>query len=132
MINIIEVNKKIKFIIAGSINTCFGYFIGILNFIIFYPKLNIIIISVLNNFLAISFSFLTYKFFVFKTKKTNWKTEYIKSYVVYLFVFLINTIVLWFSIEKMNLNIYISQAIAIIASVIISFVGHNKFTFRNN
>ena len=131
MIFIIDEKKK-RYLIIGLINTIFGYFIGILNYILFYKIIGIFFLSVLNNIVSITFSFLTYKYFVFKTNNNYILKEYFKSYIIYGISFLFSTLILWYSLEIIFLNIYIAQFLAIIATVVFSYIGHNYFTFRNN
>ena len=126
-------NKKFftKYIITGFINTLFGYLIGILNFYIFYELFGIIFVSIISNILAITFSFVTYKFFVFKTSKLFWIKEYFKIYLVYFISIILNTCVLWICIEILLFNIYYSQALSILVTVIISFYLNRNYTFKN-
>ena len=131
MIFIIDEKKK-RYLIIGLINTIFGYFIGILNYILFYKIIGIFFLSLLNNIVSITFSFLTYKYFVFKTNNNYILKEYFKSYIVYGISFLFSTLMLWYSLEIIFLNIYIAQFLAIIATIVFSYIGHNYFTFRNN
>tara|TARA_B100001758_G_scaffold223232_1_gene213769 strand:+ start:287 stop:697 length:411 start_codon:yes stop_codon:yes gene_type:complete len=131
MIFIIDEKKK-RYLIIGFINTIFGYFIGILNYILFYKIIGIFFLSLLNNIVSITFSFLTYKYFVFKTNNNYILKEYFKSYIVYGISFLFSTLILWYSLEIIFLNIYIAQFLAIIATIVFSYIGHNYFTFRNN
>ncbi len=131
MIFIIDEKKK-RYLIIGLTNTIFGYFIGILNYILFYKIIGIFFLSVLNNIVSITFSFLTYKYFVFKTNNNYILKEYFKSYIIYGISFLFSTLILWYSLEIIFLNIYIAQFLAIIATVVFSYIGHNYFTFRNN
>ena len=124
--------KKKRYLIIGFINNIFGYFIGILNYILFYKIIGIFFLSLLNNIVSITFSFLTYKYFVFKTNNNYILKEYFKSYIVYGISFLFSTLILWYSLEIIFLNIYIAQFLAIIATIVFSYIGHNYFTFRNN
>ena len=129
----VKSNKKfyIKYLIAGLINTLFGYCIGLVNFFLLYERFGIIYVSILNNILAITFSFLNYKFFVFKTSKSLWLKEYFKIYIVYVISFLISTFILWLCIEILFINIYYSQAISIFSTVLISYFFNKSFTFKN-
>ena len=88
--------KKKRYLIIGLINTIFGYFIGILNYILFYKLIGIFFLSLLNNIVSITFSFLTYKYFVFKTKNKFFLSEYLKSYIVYGISFIVGTFFLWY------------------------------------
>ena len=123
-------DKKKRYLITGLINTIFGYFIGILNYILFYKLIGIFFLSLLNNILSITFSFLTYKYFVFKTKNEFFLKEYLKSYIVYGLAFIIGTFFLWLTLEIFKLDIYIAQFITISLTVIFSYIGNNYFTFK--
>jgi hypothetical protein len=74
-------------------------------------------------------SFIVYKIFVFRTDG-NWLNEYLRCYVIYGSTSVISIFVLWVTVSKMSLNIYMAQAIAILCSVIFSYLGHKKYTFR--
>ena len=128
----IKLLKKIpkKFVIIGIINTIFGYLIGILNYFVFYSKIGIIGVGALNNIIAITFSFTLFKFFVFKTVNNNWFLEYMRSYIVYGVQGLAGILILWACISIFNINIYFSQAISMLTTVFLSYMGHKKFTFK--
>ena len=122
--------KKKRYLIIGLINTIFGYFIGILNFILFYKLVGIFFLSLLNNIVSITFSFLTYKYFVFKTKNKFFLSEYLKSYIVYGISFIVGTFFLWLTLEVLKLDIFIAQFITISLTVVFSYIGNNYFTFK--
>ena len=122
--------KKKRYLIIGLINTIFGYFIGILNYILFYKLIGIFFLSLLNNIVSITFSFLTYKYFVFKTKNKFFLNEYLKSYIVYGISFIVGTFFLWLTLETLKLDIFIAQFITISLTVIFSYIGNNYFTFK--
>ena len=119
-----------KFMIVGIINTIFGYLIGLLNYLLFYIKIGIIRVGFLNNITAITFSFTLLKFFVFKTTNINWFLEYIRSYVVYGIQGLAGILTLWVCVSFFYINIFFSQAISILTTVLLSYLGHKKFTFK--
>lgn len=129
MIFTIDDKKKI-YLIVGLINTIFGYFIGILNYILFYKLIGIFFLSLLNNILSITFSFLTYKYFVFKTKNKFFLSEYLKSYIVYGLAFIVGTFFLWLTLEVIKFDIFLAQFITIGLTVIFSYIGNNYFTFK--
>jgi len=129
----IKLLRKIpkKFMIVGIINTIFGYLIGLLNYFIFYSKVGIIGVGILNNIIAITFSFTLLKVFVFKKTNTNWFLEYTRSYAVYGIQGLASILTLWVCVSFFNINIYFSQAISMLTTVFLSYVGHKKFTFKD-
>ena len=124
--------KKIpkKFLIIGIVNTVFGYFFGIVSYFLFYSKFGILFVAIINNVVSISFAFIGFKFFVFNTKKNNWIFEYLRSYLVYGVKFICGFVVLYLCTEIMNFSIYLSQGLAMLATIFITYKGHRDFTFK--
>ena len=78
---LIDLLNKIpkRFVIVGFINTVFGYLSGLLNYFIFFETIGIIGVGIINNVVNITFAFVMFKKFVFKTINTNWFFEYLRS-----------------------------------------------------
>ncbi len=131
-------NKKLnnkfisKFLLAGIINSIAGYSIGILSFELFYNLYGIIFVGFVSNIASILFSFLNYKFFIFKTPFNQFIKEISKSFLLYGFIFVINIFFLYICIEIFKLNIYISQFIVISSSILLSILGQFLFVFKKN
>ena len=119
-----------KFLIVGFLNTIFGYSIGLVNYFLFFEFIGIIGVGILNNIINITFAFIMFKKFVFKTIKTNWFFEYLRSYVVYGVKAVVGIFVLWLFVSILNINIYISQAVAMLVTIFLSYTGHKNFTFK--
>jgi len=118
-----------RYLMAGGFNTLVGYSIGVGLYKALGSNLNIFWIGVISNILSITVSFLSYKILVFKTKGM-WLTEYMKSYIVYGGIAVIGIFCLWVFVDKMKISIWLAQALVIGMTVIISYVGHSRFTFR--
>jgi hypothetical protein len=130
----VEINKIfdsrfITYSIIGGINSIFGYIIGVGLYLLLDKKINIIFIGILITILSITFSFTTLKIFVFKSKG-NWLTEYIRAYIVYGAISIINLIFWCFLIHFNYGNIFIVQAVVIMNSFILSYFSHTKYTFK--
>ena len=119
-----------KFLIVGFLNTIFGYSIGLVNYFLFFELIGIIGVGILNNINNITFAFIMFKKFVFKTINTNWFFEYLRSYVVYGVKAVVGIFVLWLFVSILNINIYISQAVAMLVTIFLSYTGHKNFTFK--
>tara|TARA_Y100000768_G_C23355162_1_gene397199 strand:+ start:43 stop:447 length:405 start_codon:yes stop_codon:yes gene_type:complete len=119
-----------KFLIVGFLNTIFGYSIGLVNYFLFFELIGIIGVGILNNIINITFAFIMFKRFVFKTINTNWFFEYLRSYVVYGVKAVVGIFVLWLFVSILNMNIYISQAVAMLVTIFLSYTGHKNFTFK--
>jgi len=125
-----DTKLKIRFLITGSINTIFGYVCGVTVYNSFYDKISILLIGLISNFLSISFSFLTNKFFVFKNSKGSFFLQYLKSFLTQGLVIIIGVATLWFCITILDLSIYISQGFVVGISILLLFILHKKFTFK--
>lgn len=132
MINIALVKKhkeKIMFLIAGAWNTIFGYFIFALLFYLLSAKVHYMILLAVSYIFSITNAYLSYKYFVFKTKG-NVVTEYFRFYVIYGIAFLANLALLPVFVELLHVHPLMSQALIIVLTMIISYFGHKNFSFR--
>lgn len=123
--------KDLRYILAGVWNTSFGYFTSLLVYDYFHVFLHILFIGLIVNILNISMSFLTYKFFVFRTKN-HWFTEYLRCYIVYGGVVLISLCILWLAVDYLKIPFWIAQAFVMLLGVLVSYMGHDRFTFKVN
>lgn len=122
-------SRKFRYLMAGGANTVFGYLIGVVTYKILSPEFSIWIVGFFTNVIAITFSFVTYKLFVFKTQG-QWIAEYLKSYLVYGSMALIGMVFLWVYVDLMNMTIWMAQGLVIISTVVLSYMGHSRVTFR--
>ena len=120
--------EKIRYLLVGGLNTLVGYFIGVGMYEVFGNNLGILWVGILSNALSITVSFVTYKTLVFRTKGM-WLSEYLKSYLVYGGVALIGIFFLWLFVGEMKISIWIAQALIIGVTVVVSYMGHSRFTF---
>ncbi len=121
--------EKIRFLAAGAWNTLFGYFSFVILYYLFRSAAHYMILLVISNILSITNAYLSYKYFVFKTKG-NFMKEYSRFYVVYGAAFIANLVLLPVFVELLRIHPLISQALIIILTVIISYFGHKHFSFK--
>ena len=136
IINQFEQKLKFKFIskfaFVGIVNSFAGYIIGIATFKLLYLSYGVVIVGFVSNILAILFSFINYKIFVFKTPFKLFFKEMSKSFILYGFIFIINIVLLFVCIELLKFNIYISQLLVISSSILFSLLGQFFFVFKKN
>jgi putative flippase GtrA len=127
-----------RYLVVGAGNTLFSYcvFAGLTAVLTAYIPYAYVVASVLGNLVSITFSYLTYKWFIFKTKG-NYLREWVKCVAVYsgaalvgiallpVLVFLIRRFTVFYTAAP-----YIGGAIIAGLAVIMSFTGHKNFTFR--
>jgi len=123
-------NQKVRYLIIGGINTVFGYFVTIFFYYSLTNVLHTLTILCLANVFAISFSFLTNKFFVFKTKR-KWTSEYLRYFFVYGNTALIAILLIWILTDYTNIPFWLVQALILPFTVIVTYLSHKKYTFKS-
>lgn len=127
-----------RYILVGGFNTVFGYgvfaslnwlFRGLGTYSYLYA-------AVLANVIVISVAFLGYKWFVFRTRG-NYLVEYIRCFGVYGGSALISLAglpilipILRRSLHRPERAPYIAGALLTVITVLFSFLGHKKISFR--
>jgi len=118
-----------RYLLVGGWNTLFGYGVTVLLYQKLHLLLSTLVIATLSNGIAITMSFITYRYLVFKSKGHFFR-EYLKSFVVYGLSGVMSIASLWYLVDHLGLNIWTAQALAMILTVIASYFGHSRFTFR--
>ena len=124
-------DQRLRYLIAGLWNTGFGYFVGINLYNLIGEEVGVLVVGVVSNVIAITMSFLTYKIFVFRTSG-SWISEYFRAYFVYGSSAIIGIGILIVLVNFIGIKFWISQGLVILITVIISYLGHKKFTFKKN
>ena len=112
---------------AASIQSS-GYCVGVGLYYLLSPAVHVLVIGAIANVIAISVSFATYKRFVFRTHD-HWLQEYLRSYVVYGGMAVVSIVTLWILVDAVRLPIWLAQALSIVITVVISYLGHSRYTF---
>ena len=129
---------KARFVAVGAWNTLFGYLMFVLFDTLFtgvfqtryltYMSANIVsnIISVIN-------AYVFHKYITFRSTKegTSLIIEFIRFCLTYVGTFLLSLVLLPVFVEFFRLTPKFAAALVILACVIISYVGHSKFSFKN-
>ena len=120
---------KLRFLMVGGLNTL----IGIICFPLMYYLLPFLqsyylILMLLSQVFCISFSYITNKYLVFKTKQVSLR-EYLRFTFFYNFVFLINLGVLPLLVKYQHLNPAIVQLCINIFIAVASYFWHTHITF---
>lgn len=134
--------ESVRFLVIGGLNTLFGIadslvMVKLMLLIVpTHPKTMGTVAIGLSSMINIGVSFLTYKWFVFRTKG-NYLKEYLRSLLIYLPNLAVSTLALaplatvlrrW--IGRESTAVYAAIGIIVIAGIIFSFFGHKNVTFR--
>jgi len=118
--------KKIRFFLVGGINTLATY---ILFALLLYVNIHYLLANIVVYITGILFGYIGNKIFTFKTKEKS-KREFFRYSLVSIICFLISNFNLYCLIDLLKINKYFSVATSTIIIVIISWIGHSRFSFR--
>ena len=120
--------EKIRFLLVGGFNTMIGYALFVILYFLLQNYFHYSLILWIQFMIAVNISYLTMKFFVFRTKK-NYKSEYPKTILTYIGVYFINLLLLAF-LQQIVESVYFAQLIAVGAVVIITYMMHKYVNYR--
>jgi putative flippase GtrA len=121
-------NEKIRYLLVGGYNTVFGYILFVLLLMLLKDRVHYLVVLLVSHVISVSNAYLAYKFLVFKTQ--GWcLREFGKFNLVYLGVLAINLIALPAMVELLSISPVIGQACFVVITVIVSYLGHKKFSF---
>jgi len=129
----------LRYLLVGIWNTVFGYALYAALTALLTPRVPhaYILASFLSSVINITVAFLGYKWLVFQTKG-NYLKEWLRCVMVYSSSLLIGLMLLPILVETIRRVLgyerwapYIGGALLMGATVIYSFFGHRKFTFRS-
>lgn len=130
---------KWRFFLVGIWNTIFGYlvFVGLdyLFNLIFTPRyVAYMSAAVLANILAIINAYIFHKFVTFQSPLRGLAIipEFVRFFSMYLFSFFLGLVLLPVFVELFHLDPKIAGALLIPVTIIISYLGHSRFSFRQD
>jgi len=127
-----------RYLLVGGLNTLFGYTCFAFFTSLLQPRMTYgyVVASLISNPLAITVSFLGYKWFVFKTRG-NYLREWGRCVLVYIGSMLISILMLPLVVHGLRRFTpwdkaapYIGGALIMGCSVVYSFFGHKHYSFR--
>lgn len=118
--------KEVKFLIVGAINTAVGY--GSYALFIFLG-VNYMLSNVFASAIGIVNSYLWNRLFTFKSGNSA-APEFARFVSVYLASLALGAAFLYAMVDRLGFNEYAAGAINLVFVVIISWFGHNYFSFK--
>lgn len=121
-----RLNQKIRFLLVGGFNTLLAYsFFALLFACVGLPYLWALVVQ---NIITINISIFTMRYYVFQSKG-NFLKEYGKSWGVYLWMFLFNSIALTFLVEVCHIYELWAQAVYLVIATVMTYLLHKYFSF---
>jgi putative flippase GtrA len=119
--------QVIRFCAVGVLNTIVGY--G--TFFILVNYLYYLVALLIAHIIGVIHSFLWNKFWIFRTKKVT-LVEFIKFFVIYIIVFVVNAVALFVCVDVISVDPKLAQLILLPVITGISFFGQKLWTFKTN
>ena len=120
--------KEIRFLIVGGLNTVVGYGLYALFLSI---GINYLLANTLSTILGVIHSYLWNRFYTFRSHEKA-SREIVKFASVYGVSYVIGMMTLALFKSVLNIDPYIAGLLNLVITTLISYVGHNKFSFKNS
>ncbi|HZX99770.1 MAG TPA: GtrA family protein [Dermatophilaceae bacterium] len=121
-------DQRVAFLIVGGINTVVG-FLCFAGFLVVLGKQRYLVALVCAHVVAVLIAFVLYRFAVFRVRghvlADLWRFE-----TVYLSALAVNFVVLPVLVELAHLPVLLAQALIVLVTSVMSWVGHKHFSFR--
>jgi putative flippase GtrA len=121
-------DQRVAFLIVGGINTVVG-FLCFAGFLVLLGKQRYLVALVCAHVVAVLIAFVLYRFAVFRVRghllADLWRFE-----TVYLSALAVNFVVLPVLVELAHLPVLLAQALIVLVTSVMSWVGHKHFSFR--
>ena len=117
--------KEVRFIVVGGVNTLVGY--GVFAAAIF-THAHYFVAQICSTVVGMTCSYLLNKYFTFRQPGRS-GGEILRFVLVYLASYLVNLLILWWLVGRLGMNAYVVGGITILVTALVSYVGHNWFTF---
>ena len=125
----VHLNKGMRYIAIGVLNTAMGFTIGLLGLYSLHNLLPTPVIGTLTSGLCIVLNFIMYRKVVFASTASIF-SEFIKFAQVYLGSSLLGISVLTLCIDYLNTSLFLGQLSAAISSIAVAMAGNFLYAFR--
>jgi putative flippase GtrA len=126
-------DQRIRFLAVGGVNTVVGYglFAAFNQWVFAHVPFGYLASLVVSYAIAIILAFFLYRRFVFVVQG-NLLVDFLRFVSVYVLSIGINLVALPILVELVHLPPLLAQAIILVVTTVISFVGHRYFSFRRS
>jgi len=123
-----KLSRKIRFLLAGGVNTLCAYLLYSL-FCLAFGENTYQISLIFSWCLSSVISFTLQKYLVFQSHG-KWLDEYLKCCTTWVFSYIINSIILETCVKTFTLNIYTAQILSAGLTAIFTYCIFKKFIFK--
>lgn len=123
-------DRRVKFLIIGAFNTLLGYILFVLCDLLLFAHIDMgygLSLTV-SYCLATLVAFVLYRWFVFSDSRA-WTQSLPRFVLVAVLSYSLNALLLILVVEHLGIDRLAGQAIALLVTVIVSYVGHSFYSF---
>jgi len=121
-------DQRLAFLLVGGINTVVG-FVCFAGFLLLLGQHLYLLVLLCSHVVSVLIAFVLYRFVVFRVRghvlADLWRFE-----TVYLSALAVNLVLLPGLVEIASLPVLLSQAVILVATSLMSWVGHRHYSFR--
>jgi putative flippase GtrA len=118
-------SKQVRFLIVGCINTFAGY--GVYALMIFCG-FHYVVAQTVSLIVGVANSYLWNKYFTFRQPRRS-LMELVRFVSVYAASYLMSLLILFLCVDVWGISAYLAGAVGLFFTTIISYFGHNYFSF---
>jgi putative flippase GtrA len=124
-------DERVRFLIVGALNTVVGYSLFVLFELIIGQYTSYYVSLIASFFLATAFAFTVHRRYTFRIRGSERVIgDFIKFQGVNLGAFAVNLVALPILVELAGLMPIVAQAIVVVLTTVVSYVGHKYISFR--
>jgi putative flippase GtrA len=121
-------DQRVAFLIVGAVNTVVGL-LAFAGFLVLLGKQHYLVVLACAHVVSVLIAFVLYRWVVFRVRghllADLWRFE-----TVYLSALAVNFVLLPLLVEVAHLEVYPAQAMIVVVTSVMSWVGHKHFSFR--
>ena len=124
-------DQRVAFLIVGGINTVVGYLSFAAFLLTVGGRFHYLVALACAHVVSVLFAFVLYRFVVFRVRghvlADLWRFE-----TVYLAALAVNFVLLPVLVEIVHLPVLVAQALIVLVTSVMSWVGHKRYSFRRS
>jgi len=121
-------DQRVAFLAVGATNTAFGYLLFAMLLLLLGHRLYLVAL-VCAYVISVLVAFVLYRHLVFKVRG-HVLADLWRFVTVYLAAFAVNLVVLPLLVELAHLPVLVAQAMIVLVTSLMSWVGHKHYSFR--
>jgi putative flippase GtrA len=121
--------EQVLYLAVGAWNTAFGYGVFVVLYYLVGERVGVSAVLVASYVLAVLSAYVAYRYVTFRSHGSVLQ-EFPRFSAVYLLALIANLVFLPVALRLLPLSTYVVQALFTVGVVIVSYVGHRRFSFR--